>query len=161
MRPHQIHPPLEDHTVASNWRVLTRRTLNSRDAKQEDLPRQIVTGMINQLAGLLSSCGVGETSYNAYNIHGCAVDKLGSLFTTARKLNKMMGENVVSHDLMVTTIDGGDLFDGDYMEDAFTRGRVKPVQLPVICTTDLGLCERKGVRGVNVFLKPKVVLRNL
>ena len=157
VRSYRIHPLLENHTVASNWRILTRRTLNNVYSKQEDLPRQMVDDMIDQLAGLLSSCGIGQFSYNAHSIRGCAVDKLGSLSTAARRLNKMIGENVVSHDLMVTAIDGGDLFNAEYMEDAYARSRAKPAQHTVICTTDLGLCEKRGVRGVKIFLKPKVL----
>jgi len=114
--------------------------------------------MIEQLAQLLSSCGVGEPVSNANNIHKYAADKLGSLFTAARRLNKMIGENIISDDLMVTVIGGGHLFDGGDMEDAYARGELKCIRRAVICTTDLGLRERNGGK---VFLKPKVALRNL
>lgn len=160
MRPYPTHPPSEDRTVASNWRALTRRTLSNIDSGRKDLPRQIVSNMIHQLAELLSSCGVGEPVDNAHNIHKYAADKLGSLFTAARRLNKMIGENVVSDDLMVTVIDGGHSFDGEHMEDAYPWDGVKHVRRAVICTTNLGLCEGKGANGVRkVLLKPKVALR--
>lgn len=158
MGPYPIKPPSEDHTVASNWRVLTRRTLRNIDSSREDLPRQIVYDAIGQLAKLLSSCGVGRPSDNIYHINKCAADKLGILFANARNLNKMIGENVVSEDLMVTVIGGGHLFNGENMEDAYARGGAEPIQRAVICTTDLGLCEKKGGK---VLLKPKVVLGNL
>jgi len=131
------------------------------DSGQGNLPHQIVNDMIKHLAELLSACGVGEPVDNANNIHKYARDKLGSFFTTAQKLNKMIGENVISDDLMVVVVDGDSLFDGERMKDAYPRGGVKPVQRAVICTTDLGLCERKVVGGVNMLLKPKVALRNL
>jgi len=157
-----IRPPSEDHTVASNWRVLTRRTLSNMDSSKRDLPSQIVNGMIKQLAELLSSCGVGESVGNAGSIQKCAVDKLRSLSDAARKLNKMIGENVVSEDLVATVIPGGETFDGAHMEDAYPRGGVKPGERAVICTTDLGLCVRKGAKGVKMtLLKPKVALRSL
>ena len=159
MRQYQIHPPSENHTVASNWRVLTRRALGDMDSSQKDLPCRIVNDMIEQLASLLSSHGVGEPLDNAHNIHKYAADKFGALFATARRLGKTIGENIISNDLMLTAIDGGYLFDGEYMEDAYARGGVKSGQRTVICTTDLGLCERKGVMGVKVLLKPKVALR--
>ena len=130
------------------------------DSERRDLPHQIVNDMIKQLAELLSSRGIGEFADNANNIHKCAAGKLGSLFAAAQKLNKMVGENIVSNDLMVTVIDGGCPFDGEYMEDAYAQGGMKPAQRPVICTTGLGLCERSGVRGVKVLLKPKVALGN-
>jgi len=113
--------------------------------------------MVWQLAQLLSSCGVGEPVGNANNIHKYAADKLRSLSTAARRLNRMIGEDIVSSDLMVTVIGGGHLFDGEHMEDAYARG-VKYPRRAVICTTDLGLRERKGGK---ILLKPKVALRNL
>ena len=120
--------------------------------------------MVKQLAGLLSSCGVGnsvDNVKNIHNIHRYAAEKLEALFTTSRKLNKMIGENIVSEDLVVNVIPGGTTFDGEHMEDAYVRGGSKPSQRAVICTTDLGLCERKGTKGIGkVVLKPKVALRN-
>jgi len=159
MRAH-FNPPSEHRTVASNWRALTRRTLFNIDSSQQDLPHLVVNSLIEQLAGLLSSCGVGEPADNTDNIRKYAADKLGSLFTAARKLNKMIGENVVSDDLMVIVIGEGHLFDGEHMEDAYARGGVKPNQRVVICTTDLGLCERKRAGGEKILLKSKVVLRD-
>jgi hypothetical protein len=53
------------------------------------------------------------------------------------------------------------MFDGEQMEDAYAWGGMKPDQRAVICTTDLGLCERKAAKGGKVLLKPKVALRNL
>ena len=131
------------------------------DSSQVDLPRQIVNDMIKHLAEHFSACGVGEPANNVNNIHKYARDKLGSLFTAAQKLNKMIGENVVSDDLMVTVVGGGELFDGGRMEDAYARRGMEPVQRFVFCTTDLGLCERKGGAGAKTLLKPKVALRNL
>lgn len=106
----------------------------------------------------LYSCGVGEASENTLKIGKYAADKLKSLFVTARKLSKMIGENVVSDDLAVTIIGAGHLFNCEHMEDAYPWDRAKPGQRVVICTTDLGLCERKGAREEKVLLKPKVVL---
>jgi len=117
--------------------------------------------VIEQLAELISSCGVGEVADNANQIYKHAADKLWSLFTAARKLNKMIGENVVSDDLMVSAIGGGHSFDGEHMEDTYGQGGVKPTQHAVICTTDLGLCEMDGPRAGKVLLKPKVALHNL
>lgn len=161
MRLHLISPPLEDHTVASNWRVLTRRTIAHMDSNYDDLPRKIVNGVIKQLAELLSSCGVGGPVDNADIIRKQGAEKLEALFTAAQKLNKMIGENVVSEDLMVSFIRGGTMFDGGRMEDAYARAGSKPDQRAVICTTDLGLCERKKTKGVRkMLLKPKVALRD-
>lgn len=131
------------------------------DSSRGDLPHQIVNEMIGQLAGLLSTRGVGEFVDNTNNIRQHAADKLGSLYAAARKLNKMIGENIVSDDLTVTAINGGCLFDGEYMEDAYARGGVKPARRTVICTTDLGLCESRGAKGAKILLKPKVAVRNL
>ena len=159
MRVHPIDPSSEDHTVASNWRALTRRTLSHMDSSREDLPRQVVNGMIKRLAELLSSCGVGDPVDNTNNIHKYAAEKLGELFATSRRLNKMIGENVVSEDLTVTLVRGGTKFDGERMEDAYARAGVKAGERTVICTTDLGLCGRKGAKGARkVLLKPKVAV---
>ncbi|KAF9783707.1 hypothetical protein BJ322DRAFT_1007687 [Thelephora terrestris] len=148
----------EEPTVASNWRALTRRTLFNMDLSRSDLPSQIVNGAIEQLAFLLSSCGAGGFPENAHNIHKHAAGKLASLFVAARKLNKVVGENVVSGDLVVTLISGRCPFDADYMEAPYARGGAKPGQGYVICTTDLGLCERKGTKAEKILLKPKVTL---
>ena len=161
MRPYLIYPPSEDRAVASNWRALTRRTLSNMDSSKEDLPRQILNAMIKQLAEIISFCGVGELAGNSSNVHQYAAGKLGSLIAAARKLNRMIGENVVSEDLMVTVIPGGRVFDGEQMEDAYARSGTKPDQRAVICTTDLGLCEGKAVKGGKVLVKPKVALRSL
>ena len=155
------HSTTEDSTVASNWRALTRRTLFNVDSTRSDLPRQIVNGAIEELASLLSFCGAGVFAENTRNIHKHAGEKLESLFLAARKLNKMVGENVVSGDLMVVMITGGHLFDADYMDDAYARSGAKPGRHAVICTTNLGLCERKGAKVENMLLKPKVVLGDL
>ena len=112
------------------------------------------------MASLLSYCGVGEPFSNANNIHEHAADKFGSLFTAARKLNKMIGENIVSGDLEVAIIGGGHSFNSDFMEEAYAYGGAKLGPCPVIYTTHLGLCERKS-KEVKVWLKPKVVLRGL
>lgn len=149
---------LADHAVASNWRVLTRRTLSKIDSSREDLPLQIVNGMIEQLATLLFSCGVGDFTDNAQNVHKHAADKLLSLFTAARKLSKMIGESVVSEDLVASIVGGGYEFDGEHMEDAYPQGRAKLGQRVVICTTELGLFERKREK---VLLKAKVFSRSV
>ena len=116
--------------------------------------------MISQLADLLAFCGVGTPIDNATNIQIYGAEKLETLSTAARKLNTMVGENVVSEDLVVTVVSAGTIFDGECMEDAYPQAGMKPVQRVVICTTDLGLREGKQVKGVKAFLKPKVVLRD-
>jgi hypothetical protein len=131
------------------------------DSSHEDLPYQIVSGMVRELVELLSSCGAGKSTDNSNKIHKYAGDRLGSLFAAARKLNRMIGENVVSDDLKVTVIRGGEMFDFEQMEDAYAWGGIKSDQRVVICTTDLGLCERNAARGGKMLLKPKVALRNL
>lgn len=161
VRAYLIDPPPEDRTVASNWRALTRRTLGHMGSSHEDLRLQTVNNMINRLAKLLSSCGVGNTADNVNNIHTCAAEKFGELFTMARKLNKIIGENVVSEDLTVTIIRKGIMFDGENMEDAHARAGVRSAGRSVICTTDLGLLSKWGANGARkVLLKPKVALHD-
>jgi len=162
MRLYPTDPLTEDHAVARNWRALTHRTIRLMDSRCEDLPRQIVGRMIKRLGELLASCGVGDSAENTKNIHQCAAERLEAFFVTAQKLNKMIGEDVVSEDLKVVVIQGGAMFDGQYMEDAYAPGGVKSVKRAVICTTDLGLCSRHGTNGVEkMLLKPKVALRDI
>jgi hypothetical protein len=111
------------------------------------------------LALQLSYCGIGEPFYNGQTIHKYAADKFGSLFATARKLNKMMGENIVSGDLEVAIVGGGYPFNSEDMEEAYTSGAVEVGQRTVVCTTSLGLGEKKS-GALNMILKPKVVLRD-
>lgn len=129
------------------------------DSSSDDLLRKLVNGMIKQLAELLAFCGIGDPVGNVNIIHTHAAEKLGAFFTTARNLNKMIGENVISEDLTVSVIRGGTIFDGERMEDAYARTGSESGQRAVICTTDLGLCERRETKGAGkVLLKPKVVL---
>ena len=131
------------------------------DSSHEDLPGKIVNGMVKKLAGLLSSCGVGTSADNTNGIHKCAAEKLRALSIAAQRLNRMIGESVVSEDLMVSVIRGGSMFDGERMEDAYPGVGITSLQRTVICTTDLGLCERKKTKGVRkMLLKPKVALRD-
>jgi hypothetical protein len=111
------------------------------------------------LASHLSSCGVGEFFENAQSIHKHSVEKFGLLFAAARKINKMLGEDIVSEDLEVAIVDGGYPFDNEHMEEEYSWGGTKPGQSAVACTTGLGLYERKS-RGQKMLLKPKVVLRD-
>lgn len=110
------------------------------------------------MASLLSYCGIGEPFYNAQSIRKHAAEPFGSLFAAARKLSKMIGENIVSDDLGVVIIGGGYLFESKNMalDDAYDRGGTEPGQR-VFCTTGLGLCEREG----RMLMKPKVVLSRL
>ena len=120
----------------------------------------MVNDAIDQLASLLSFCGFGENVHNAQSIRKHATEKFKTLFATARKLSKMIGESIVSDDLEVAIFDGGCLFDREHMEGAFAGGRAKPGQCVVVCTTGLGLCERKSM-GQRMVLKPKVLLRDV
>ena len=131
------------------------------DSSRKDLLGEIVYWTVNQLAELLSSCGVGNPVDNTNNIQRYGSEKLKALFTAARNLNRMIGENFVSEDLIVSVIPGGTMFDGEHMEDAHARAGSKPDQRTVICTTDMGLWERKQTKGIRKpLLKPKVVLFN-
>ena len=131
------------------------------DSSHKDLLGEIVYWTVNQLAELLSSCGVGNPVDNTNNIQRYGSEKLKALFTAARNLNRMIGENFVSEDLIVSVIPGGTMFDGEHMEDARARAGSKPDQRTVICTTDMGLWERKQTKGIRKpLLKPKVVLFN-
>ena len=131
------------------------------DSSYEDLPGKLADIMIERLAEVLSSCGLGTVIGNANDIKKHAAEKLGALSATARKLNKMIGENVVSEDLVVTFVHGGTMFNGESMDNAYPQAGVKPAQRVVICTTDLGLCKRKSAEGARKeLLKPKVVLHD-
>ena len=150
---------LEDRTIASNWRVLTRRTISHMDSNLDNTLCKLVNGMIKQLAELLAFCGIGDPVGNASVIHKHAAEKLEALYTTARNLNKMIGENFISEDLTVSVVRGGAIFDGKRMEDAYARIGPESGQRAVICTTDLGLSERREMRETGkVLLKPKVAL---
>lgn len=73
----------------------------------------------------------------------------------------MIGENIISHDLGVTIVGGGYPFDAEYMEDTYRRTGANSGRRAVVCTTNLGLCERSGMKGERMFLKPKVFLRDV
>jgi len=127
------------------------------DLSHENLPRAIANDAVQHLADLLSFRGVGNPIDNVTNIKKHGAEKLETLFTAARKLNTMIGQNIVSEELAVTVVPCGTLFEGEFMEDTHARVGVKPARRTVICTTDLGLWGRKQAKEVmKVLSKPKV-----
>ena len=92
---------------------------------------------------------------------------LSPLSKAVQSLRKALGEDVTSMDMEVTTIDPGQIFDAEHMEDGFGGGKSSsPSRLKiasatenVVGTTGLGLRTRKGQRDENEsILLPQVAL---
>lgn len=95
---------------------------------------------------------------------------LSPLSKAVQSLRKALGEDVTSMDMEVTTIDPGQIFDAEHMEDGFGGGktslpsRLKIASAPenVVGTTGLGLRTRKGQRDEDeTILLPQVALEGV
>jgi len=90
--------------------------------------------------------------------------RLPLLFEAVKNLRKATGEDIISTDLEVATIEAGTIFDTDYMEphwmsSLFLERREGTLE-EVIGTTGLGLWARKGhMLHLEMVLLPQVVLR--
>lgn len=95
---------------------------------------------------------------------------LSPLSKAVQSLRKALGEDVTSMDMEVTTIDAGQIFDAEHMEDGFRGGkssspsRFKIASAPenVVGTTGLGLRTKKGQTDeYESILLPQVALEGV
>ncbi|KAH9946440.1 hypothetical protein B0H21DRAFT_415663 [Amylocystis lapponica] len=164
----------ENQSVSRRWRALTRSHL-SQVYLQEKNVTALKESLAQFIANVLFTCGLGESLRNIYDTF---VDKYGEkisgIVTLTLELRRSMGEEMVSCDLETVVAEGGEIYDAEVMDDAYSTGgaRTEPnsAAAHILCTTEHGLrrVERygDGINGelksqVTMLLKPKVALESL
>ncbi|KAF9444309.1 hypothetical protein P691DRAFT_677828 [Macrolepiota fuliginosa MF-IS2] len=158
----------EEQTVSGRWRALTRTHLQRMLATEPDLTIYMIDAFVNII--LTAGWHNDATALQEYLTQTFG-DKVGSVLDRAKRLNKMIGEEIVRCDLEALYIAPDVVFTGGTMEVGQLgrrSGSVVEGSMPerVLCTMDLGLvrAEKKmgriGEWDEAVLLKPIVVLQS-
>ncbi|KAK0448964.1 uncharacterized protein EV420DRAFT_835884 [Desarmillaria tabescens] len=159
--------------VAGRWRVMTRarcKYLGSDTEVEEYLTRVLLGNLVPVLVV------AGWKPFPVMQIEN-AISALGQRFGTRMvqvgkklvRLDKAMGEGIISKDAAIGWIPGGAPFDPNIMENAFGKSSGISAEDFVLSTCDLGLMlsqvikDREGAGSdakaeSQILLKPKVVL---
>lgn len=160
----------EEQTVSGRWRALTRTHLQRMLATEPDLTIYMIDAFVNII--LTARWHNDAAALQEYLTHTFG-EKVASVLDKAKKLNKVIGEEIVRCDLEALYIAPDVLFNAATMEvgglgerrgeTSITTGNASQ---RVLCTTDLGLvrAEKKvgkiGEWDEAVLLKPSVVLQS-
>lgn len=155
----------EDQTVSGRWRALTRVHLQRMLAEEPDLTIYMVDAFVNII--LTAGWHNNAAALQEYLIETFG-HMIGSVLEKAKKLNKVIGEEIVKCDLEALYIAPDVLFNEMTMEATGHEGdQVEGLsERRVLCTTKLGLVKaekRSGKVGEweeAVLLKPSVVLQS-
>lgn len=143
--------------VSGRWRALTRIHLQRMLAAEPDLTIYMVDAFVNII--LTAGWHNDATTLQEYLIETFG-DRISRLLNTAKRLNKMIGEEIMHCDLEALYIAPEVTFNNITMEIA---GGVGDEEKMVLCTTDLGLVKAEkrlgkvGEWDEAVLLRPKVV----
>lgn len=153
----------EDQAVSGRWRSITRAQL--RRSSPNDVGG--LQSFVNAIKGILDVAGWSIRDADQEQLERV----LSPLSKAVQSLRKALGEDVTSLDMEVTTIDAGQMFDAEHMEDGFggsgkssSPSRLKIASAPenVVGTTGLGLRTRKGQTNENEsILLPQVALEGV
>ncbi|XP_006460489.1 hypothetical protein AGABI2DRAFT_220534 [Agaricus bisporus var. bisporus H97] len=147
----------EEQMVSGRWRALTRIHLQRMLAAEPDLTIYMVDAFVNII--LTAGWHNDATTLQEYLIETFG-DRISRLLNTAKRLNKMIGEEIMHCDLEALYIAPEVTFNNITMEIA---GGVGDEEKMVLCTTDLGLVKAEkrlgkvGEWDEAVLLRPKVV----
>ncbi|EKM81363.1 hypothetical protein AGABI1DRAFT_119811 [Agaricus bisporus var. burnettii JB137-S8] len=147
----------EEQMVSGRWRALTRIHLQRMLAAEPDLTIYMVDAFVNII--LTAGWHNDATTLQEYLIETFG-DRISRLLNTAKRLNKMIGEEIMHCDLEALYIAPEVAFNNITMEIA---GGVGDEEKMVLCTTDLGLVKAEkrlgkvGEWDEAVLLRPKVV----
>jgi hypothetical protein len=99
------------------------------------------------------------------------ITRVGGIVKTAVELNKIVGQEITSCELLTIYCEPGAEFEASSMEDAFKSEETRPVTEgsggggeEVLCTTELGLLKAEKILGSErqwtktIVVKPKVAL---
>lgn len=151
---------------------MTRARLRQMVHSSTDLPLVLVQYYSGGLADVLNAVGWKGSRTEAYEIFTTNfAERLTVVIDLALRLNKAIGEDITSGDLIATAIPPDVDFDPSTMEDINAEGsRSKPKDGKtraegVLCTIGLGLGLVKKSGGENIWeertlMKPSVVLES-
>lgn len=153
----------EDQAVSGRWRALTRRHLQRMLAEEPDLTIYMVNAFVNIIltAGLHND----STALQEYLIETFG-HKIGELLEKAKKLNKVIGEEIIQCDLEALYIAPDMVYTEMTMEVVGDEQVGGTGGDRVLCTTKLGLVKavkRTGKVGEwdeAVLLRPAVILQS-
>lgn len=153
----------EDQAVSGRWRSITRAQL--RRSSPNDVNG--LQSFVNAIKGILDVAGWSIRDADQEHLERVLLP----LSKAVQGLRKAVGEDVTSLDMEVTTIDAGQIFDAEHMDDGFggpgkssSPSRLKIASAPekVVGTTGLGLRTRKGQTNENEsILLPQVALEGV
>ncbi|KAJ7073107.1 hypothetical protein C8F01DRAFT_1362301 [Mycena amicta] len=147
----------EDPTDASRWRVMTRKNAQSIFApKIKDLRGELLWNVTTVL-----------TLTNA-RIDGQAVDRsvgkgVDAVVDSVLDLNRVIGTQMVSDDLYITSMRSGDTFDPETMENMWEDNKKQrtPGNDVVVLTSGLGIAKKVPRSSDHIILlRPNVLLRS-
>lgn len=155
----------EEQTVSGRWRALTRVHLQRMLAAEPDLTIYMVDAFVNII--LTAGWHNDGVALQEYLIQTFG-HKIGHVLEKAKRLNKVIGEEIVKCDLEALYIAPDVIFNEATMEVG-GQGQV-PVggsdrEERVLCTTALGLVKAEKKAGKvgeweeGVLLKPSVILQ--
>ncbi|KAH8818658.1 hypothetical protein DL96DRAFT_1684305 [Flagelloscypha sp. PMI_526] len=147
--------------VAGSWRAITRSAVHTAATFTPE-QYSVIDLFATHLAPVLRVAGWAKSANEAYDtLMTEHHDKLNVIALASFKLNKLLGEQIISTDLDLVYIRGGEPFSSESMTDGFEASDGSQV---VLGTTDLGLVQKKwpvekGVESEEIILlKPKVAL---
>ncbi|KZT05489.1 uncharacterized protein LAESUDRAFT_655737 [Laetiporus sulphureus 93-53] len=153
----------EDQSVAARWRSLTLRYLPQESADGKSW----MTFFNEELATFLSV--VFNLAGGRGDVPGAARDNIHNIVSTAFELRRMLSDDILGADYVVTLGVTGNSFSSEAMDDAYpTRGRRPKAGTRILCPFELGLHrfdkvdeEFEETLKESVVIRPKVVLESL
>jgi len=153
----------EEQAVAGRWRMLTRRNIQREVHAGSNMFNSTSPRVVGSLADAILCAGLArEHDFASKLVMDGLGQKLLSVMGMAHKLNKVLGEDITSSDMQVTSVKGGGKYDKSSMENTHDdRADVDWDGTTVICTADLGLQMRGKVNGKqthSILFRHKVAL---
>jgi hypothetical protein len=145
---------IEEPKAAERWRAITRARLGPSDNRKA----QMIEFMCSSLLNILTLSGWSKDSPLTRSIMESFEDKLSIVATLAIRLHVMLGEERSPERLETFLILPGTDFDDDHMDNDYGEENESDYgDDEVVCTSDIGL-RRVARDGINVILKPKVIV---
>ncbi|EPQ55258.1 hypothetical protein GLOTRDRAFT_42183 [Gloeophyllum trabeum ATCC 11539] len=160
--------------VARRWRSLTRKHIQSVVHGDGDIATSLVPRIAERLTDILLVAGckaplkqITETMKNKF------MDKIKGVITLALKVNKTIGQEILSGDYEVTWVSPEEAYDPTWMDDIDTEHEADKAEsedlIRVLSTTELGLGRMERVTSADgveewkdtCLVKPKVVLESM
>ncbi|KAF9234837.1 hypothetical protein BU15DRAFT_89829 [Melanogaster broomeanus] len=158
----------ETQAVGGRWRALTRAHARKVAMQKTDLHATMVSQFSDCLVTVMIAAGCTKSYKDASrDFNQKFGEPISNIVKMASRLNKAMGEEVMSADLWTIYVAAGQKFDGVTMED-FEGQDGNQDGKTILCATALGLGRSEKVTRGETFeyknatlLKPKVALESV